>query len=323
MTGLVFILGLIVGVLLTLPGIVLAVRRTRVHHLRLAQRARSAERLAELGMLTGGLAHEIKNPLSTIGLNLQLIQEDLRDIPLPNTPAPIDPSPAARAQLDHALAVTADKVSRIARRSEALARETHRLRSILEEFLRFAGRVRLDRVPTDVNAMVQELADFFAPQARQDAVKLRLQLSPVPTVQLDPALFKQALLNLMINATQAMAGARQGNKPHGGAQELILRTEACPNASPPEVCLHVIDTGPGISPEHLAKIFQPYFTTKKSGTGLGLPTTRRLIEEHGGDIRVHTDLGRGTDFVIALPSEPPTELPPSPPATDHAIEYPG
>ena len=119
---------------------------------------------------------------------------------------------------------------------------------------------------------------------------------------LDARKFKQALLNLMLNATQAMiASDTDSNEP----RELILRT--LPGGEPvhpdegPSWCVHVIDTGPGMSRETIDKVFTPYFTTKSGGSGLGLPTSKRLIEEHGGIIEVYSDPGRGTDFVITVP----------------------
>ena len=116
-------------------------------------------------------------------------------------------------------------------------------------------------------------------------------------------LVKQAVLNLLINAVQAMTDARQAKPPiaHGGCSELIIRTETRKKLGHNEVVIHVIDTGPGIEADKIAKIWQPYFSSKKNGTGLGLPTTRRIVQEHGGSIDVHSELGQGTDFAINLP----------------------
>ncbi|QNN24497.1 two-component sensor histidine kinase [Planctomycetales bacterium ZRK34] len=271
-----FALGIGCGVLATVPLIVFASRRTARRVRKLEQRARGAERLAELGTLTGGLAHEIKNPLSTIGLNLQLLRESIDDAELPT-----------------------DLASRFGRRIDALTDETDRLRGILEDFLSFAGRMRLDPQPAVVNDLVEQLVDFYHAQAEASGIQLRTRLAPdAGELNLDTTLFKQALLNLLINATQAMVDARYSDKPHGGATDLILRTERTRDG----VEVHVIDTGPGIDPATIEKIFHPYFTTKKGGTGLGLPTTRRIIEEHGGSIAVHSDPGQGTDFTLHLPA---------------------
>ena len=230
----------------------------------LERRAVQAERLAEIGSLTGGLAHEIKNPLSTVQLNLQLLREDL----LPENPA----------------------YSRLVSRLDTVARETARLREILDDFLRYAGRIELDRRPTELNQLLEELCDFFMPQAQLQRVQLRLKKHPAPVVaHVDPRLVKQAVLNLLINGLQAIQG--------GGAGELILAlTVQGRNA-----VIDVIDTGTGIPPEQVANIFTAYYTTKKHGTGIGLAMARRIADEHGGKIGVRSDVGKGSDFWIALP----------------------
>lgn len=280
-------IGLGVGALSSIPLAAVWGRRTERRVRQLERRARAAERLAELGTLTGGLAHEIKNPLSTVGLNVQLLQEDVRDL-------------LADAGLTDP---QQDRLGRVQRRLEALSRETHRLRDILEDFLRFAGRVELDPQPTDLHAMIEELVDFFEPQAREAKINLRTQLAADnPTVKADAPLLKQAILNLLINAVQAMTQAREKNEPHGGANELMIRTERTRSAAGPEFRIHVTDTGPGMSPQVAAKVFQPYFSTKRGGTGLGLPTSRRIVEEHAGHLTVHTDPARGTDFTLSLPT---------------------
>lgn len=230
--------------------------------LRLQERYKQAERLAELGTFTGGLAHEIKNPLSTVQLNLQLLQEDL----VPNNP----------------------HYSRLANRLALCQRETARLRDILDDFLRYAGRIELDRKPVELNSLCEDLVDFLYPQAQQQKVQVRLKRFPEPLVlQADERLLKQALMNLMLNGIQAM--------PNGG--ELIV----CVSRTPHQALLEVIDTGTGIAPDQLEKIFHAYHTTKKSGTGLGLAMTQRIAQEHGGCVHVTSELGKGSDFCLRLP----------------------
>ncbi len=269
------LIGLGGGVAAMIPAAMYFARRTERGVRRLEQRARTAERLAELGTLTGGLAHEIKTPLPTIGLNLQLLRESLAESDLPE-----------------------QQVTRLTNRLDAVSGEAERLREILEDFLAFAGRMKLDRHPVDLSRLAGDLVDFFEPQAEQSGVQVRPQLAEgLDAVSVDASLLKQAMLNLMINATQAMVEARYANKPHGGATDLIIKTVQRDDA----VVVHVIDTGPGIEPERLEKVFHPYFSTKKGGTGLGLATSRRIIEEHGGEVTVHSELGRGTDFELRLP----------------------
>jgi signal transduction histidine kinase len=227
------------------------------------------QRFSELTQLISGLAHEMKNPLSTIGLNLRLLGEDI----------------ARYGDDEH---------QRLARRVERVQGETERVRQILEDFLRFAGKVELEPIPADLVEVVSQLCDFFGPQAESNRVVLRSSLpDQAVIVRMDVKLIKQALLNLMINATQAM--------PSGG--ELLLRVSDCDG----QVMIEVIDTGPGIPPDVLEKIFQPYWTDKEGGSGLGLPTARRIICEHGGSMRVDSEPGKGTRMFITLPKDgPPT-----------------
>jgi len=276
------LIGIGCGVAAMIPLALVVARRVERRERELREQAAANERLAAIGTLTGGLAHEIKNPLSTIGLNLQLLSESLDD---------------AKLAEPHG--------GRMRRRIDALSGEVERLRGILEDFLRFAGRMNLDREPTQLNELVDELADFYEPQASQSGVKLRAMLAPnLPEVAVDRTLIKQAVLNLLINATQAMVQARYDGKSHGGADELIIRTAA----SPTHVELHVTDTGPGIDEKTLARIFEPYFSTKRGGSGLGLATSRRIAEEHGGSLTVHTEPGRGSDFEIRLPLAPSSHV---------------
>jgi signal transduction histidine kinase len=232
----------------------------------LERRTRHAERLAELGTLTGGLAHEIKNPLSTVQLNLQLLEEDLRH--------------------------DATHQPRILNRLTTVKNETSRLRDILDDFLRYAGRLELERKPIELNTLLEELVDFFAPQAQLQRVQLRLRPAPEKIIApVDPRLLKQAVLNLMINALQAMPG--------GGELMLSLSRNGTDDA-----VIDVIDTGPGISPEAAQRIFEAYYSTKKGGTGLGLPMARRIADEHGGSLSVTSEPGKGTDFRLRLPLKP-------------------
>jgi signal transduction histidine kinase len=245
------------------------------------ERARAAERravesqqLAELGTMSSGLAHEIKNPLSTVVLNAQLLREDILDAPLDT-----------------------DQSAGMVRRVDALVRETDRLRDILTDFLQYAGRMKVDRERIDLREVAVDLVDFLHAQAAQSGI--RLLLSPPPeqpvSVDADRGLLKQAALNLMLNAMQAMAGAQRAD---GAPHELMLRIERDHGRAR----LHVIDTGPGVPPDRIDGIFLPYVTTKTGGTGLGLPVARRIAREHGGDVKVHSEPGRGSDFTIELPS---------------------
>lgn len=264
-------------------GAAWAILRRHLRRVRAAERrARAAERMAEIGAMTGGLAHEIKNPLSTIGLNAQLLVEGIEELDTPES-----------------------EKSRLLNRTRALQRETERLRGILADFLEFAGTIHLDRREADLNEVVAELADFFLPEAEQHGVRLHAQGADEPVrAVVDVRLVKQALLNLMINATQAMSGGGGNGKP----RELLLRTELVRDGDgQPAAAIHVVDTGPGIDHDTQTQIFKPYFTTKGGGSGLGLPTARRLVEEHGGRIVVKSETGKGSDFTVILPLTPPVK----------------
>ena len=275
-----FLPGLLIGLLGGVVGsLILVLNRMRSHRLRvrrtlrriraasrrrtirLEARAQAAQRLAELGTLTGGLAHEIKNPLSTVLLNLQLLQEDL------------DPADPAH--------------SRLVARLGTVTREASRLRDTLDDFLRFAGKIELRKESVDLNELLEELVDFFAPQAQLSRVQLRFKPWSGPlAVEIDPRLIKQMILNLMINALQAM--------PNGG--ELIVSAAVVGD----DAVVDVIDTGAGISPEAVDKIFQAYYSTKKGGTGLGLAMAQRIVQEHGGSLTVTSEVGKGSDFKVRL-----------------------
>ena len=161
---------------------------------------------------------------------------------------------------------------------------------VSNDFLRFARIKDLKLEPADLAELVDELVDFFGPTARGSGIEIKLYLpADLPRLALDRELFKQALLNLMLNAQQAM--------PDGGT--LTVQAEARDG----ELCLALIDTGPGMAPEVLAKVFRPFFSTKSGGSGLGLATTRKIVEAHGGRIEVQSEVGRGTKFTICLPAK--------------------
>lgn len=273
------LIGLGIGIVIGVPVVWLELKRQTTRARAAERRARNAERLAEIGAMTAGLAHEIKNPLSTIGLNAQLLAEAIGDL------SEVDP----------------DERSSLRRRVGVLQREAERLKDILGDFLRFAGEIRLVRERCDVNSVVDELIDFFAPQAQHHNIRMRAELGSGPMeASLDAAHFKQALLNLLLNAVQAMTEG-PGADPSARVRELIVRTAETDTDVGLQWAVHIIDTGPGIPEELADRIFTPYFTTKGGGSGLGLPTTKRLIEEHGGSIAVVSQPDKGTDFVVAIP----------------------
>jgi two-component system sensor histidine kinase HydH len=226
----------------------------------------SANSYVELAELAGGFVHEIKNHLSTLGLNLQMLAEDFAE----------PQSPRERRALDRIL---------------RLQGECQNLVDVANEFLRFARVKDLELQPTELRDVIEEMVDFFGPTARKDKIDIRVYLpADLPAVPLERELFKQALLNLLLNAQQAM--------PEGGSITLQA------NAEPGGVCLDVIDTGKGIPPEVLGRVFKPFFSTKPGGSGLGLATVRKIIHAHGGRIEVASEPGHGTKFSLHLPVPP-------------------
>ena len=227
-------------------------------------RERLAEQYAQIARLTGSLAHEIKNPLSTIVLNMHLLAEDFGNAETP-------------------------REKRIAAKIQMVQRECRRLQSILDDFLNFAKVRRLNFEPTDLNEELRKLLEFYRPKAEESRIEIIPYLrSDLPSVLLDREQFRGALLNLILNAQQAM--------PDGG--QLVVATDTTPRG----VCLHLIDTGSGMDEKTLGRIFEAFYSTKPGGTGLGLPTTGKIIEAHGGTITCQSEVGRGTRFTIELPT---------------------
>jgi signal transduction histidine kinase len=217
----------------------------------------------EIAALAGGLAHEIKNPLSTICLNMELLAEDFAQAETPRDRRAM----AKIAVVQH---------------------ECQRLQNLLDNFLNFA-KVRTVRFEAaDLNEEVEQVLDFFAPKAKESNIELLRYLDPeLPSVVLDRESFHGALINLVLNAQQAM--------PQGG--QLVVRTKTTATG----VALELIDTGCGMDEKTASHVFDAFFSTKPGGSGLGLPTTRKVIEAHGGRIAAESEVGRGTKFTIQLP----------------------
>ena len=223
------------------------------------------DQYAEIAQLAGGLAHEIRNPLSTMRLTLDLLAEDFRD-------------------------PQSDRERRALQKIERVRKESHRLEGLLEDFLRVVRVGGLPLVPGDLNAVVDDVRDFCEPQSLALGIVTRFQADPsLPTILLNVDSFKQALLNLIRNAQIAM--------PQGG--ELILRTRRRADGG---ARLDIIDMGVGIPPELQSRVFDAFFSTRPRGTGLGLPMTRRIVEAHGGSISLDSEPGKGTQFSLFLPA---------------------
>jgi len=226
--------------------------------------------------LAGGLAHELRNPLSTMMVNLKLLAEDLQDAEAP-------PEAVRRRAL---------------LKVDVLRREAERLQQLFDDFLNLAGPCKLRQTEIDLNAIVTRLVDFFGPVARNH--RIDIEFTPRTTAlscPVDEQLLSQALLNIVINAQQAM--------PEGGTLRIVTYAEAG------WAVIEISDCGRGIASNDRERIFRPFFSTKPGGSGLGLPITQRIVNEHGGRLTFRSEPGRGTTFTVHLPTlpRPPAENP--------------
>ncbi len=223
-------------------------------------RLRRAESLASLTTLAAGVAHEIKNPLGSMSIHVQLLRKALRDRPEPQ----------------------------VGRYLDIVTEEIDRLNKIVVDFLFAVRPMDINPINDDANALVAELAEFMRPETQAAGIELALELArPMPPLPFDRRYLKQALLNLVKNAMAAMPeGGRLGLSTALGQEWMTIT---------------VADTGTGIPEDKIGKIFEPYFTTKENGTGLGLTLTYKIVKEHGGDIAVSSKPGVGSTFTVTLP----------------------
>lgn len=231
--------------------------------------------LAFLGAVAGGLVHEIRNPLSAMSMTLQLLEEEW---------------PEGEGD---------DRARRTARRLRTLRLEVGRLSSILDDFLRYAGIRRLDLAQVDLNRVLEEVTTFIGPECARAGVEVSyFPDRNLPLIALDERLVKQALLNLLLNAVQAM---EEMSPPPGRENPLVKQLIVRSRLEGEFARVDVIDTGPGIREDWQQQVWQVYFSRRKGGSGLGLPTARRIAEEHAGSLSFETVVGKGTDFTLRLP----------------------
>ena len=218
----------------------------------------------ELAELAGSLAHEIKNPLSVIRMNMDLLAEDL-----------------AEAQ--------SHRGRRALTKVELVQKQVTRLENLLNDFLRFARLRNLDLHAGSLNDQIERVLDLFEAQGRELNVEIIRYLEPdLPLILLEPQTLQAALVNLVKNALEAM--------PHGG--QLVARTRLTRIG----VALDLIDTGCGMDDKTALHMFDAFYSTKSGGSGLGLPTARKIIEAHGGRIDVQSAVGHGTKFTLEFPT---------------------
>lgn len=245
-----------------------AILRDITERKRLEEATLQAERLAVIGAMSAKLAHEIRNPLSSIRLNIELVRDEI-------------------AALSRQRSGAGDEAASLI---NSIDSEVRRIQRVSEDYLQFARLPRLRRERISLNELLAQGLSFMRSLFEATHVKVQTGFDKsLPEIEADEEQLWQAILNLIRNAIEAM--------PDGGT--LTLRT-ACQG---PSVILTVTDTGTGMNADQRQKIFKPFFSTKAGGTGLGLPLTQQIIHEHGGRIECESAEGKGTTFIIHLPHQ--------------------
>ncbi len=230
---------------------------------RSTQQTIESERFNALTLLAAGVAHEIGNPLNSLHIHLQLMERKVREL-----------KGRQKKELQESIDVARSEISR--------------LDSIVTQFLRAIRPSKPQLHPESVNAILEETLRFFAPEIKDRDIVVEEELRPdLPLIELDRDQMKQAFYNVIKNSFEAMK--RRG----------ILRIRTDMDAT--HVLISFTDTGGGISAENLSRIFEPYFTTKSSGSGLGLLIVRRIVREHGGEMAIESSEGRGLTLTLRLP----------------------
>ena len=232
-----------------------------------------ASRLKALGTLAAGVAHEVRNPLNSIAMTIQYLKDTLSmlDTPIESRESSIQYRDTAEECLD------------------VITQQVEELDRIVEEFLQLTRPVEMNWRMVDLNAFMVDVLRSFASALEAADVKLTCHYSKDPLhIRIDRDKLRQAISNIIINSIQAM--------PDGGELHITTAWDASQKAT----VIEIGDTGVGISQENIDRLFEPYFTTKPDGTGLGLAITYRIIEAHGGELRVESEEGQGTAFAVVL-----------------------
>jgi two-component system, sporulation sensor kinase E len=225
---------------------------------------RQAESLAALTTLTAGVAHEIKNPLASIDIHIQLLRKEIVKL-----------EGESKKNMENLLVIVKEEIDR--------------LNSIVQDFLFAVKPMNMNHSRENINEILKDMIDFLQYELKEAGISISLELEEnLPDVFIDPKYLKQALLNVIKNSIEALES--------GG--EIRLKTEEAPDG---DVLIHIKDNGQGIPENIMGKIFEPYFTTRKFGTGLGLVIVYKIIKELGGDIKVASKENEGTMFSIKLP----------------------
>lgn len=226
-------------------------------------RIQLAERISSLGHLAAGVAHEIRNPLNAISLGIQRLQREF--------------SPQEESKKEEYLSFTS-----------LISKEIRRVNEIIEQFLNLSRPFQLNRKEIGLNSLLENLVNLFKEEASSHQVHLQLEATELPSLPIDEEKLTQALINIMKNGIEAME--------NGGTLKITARSFR------DRVEIVFADSGSGIAPDQMERIFDYYYTTKEKGVGLGLPMAHRIIEAHGGQLKVESQLGVGTRVTILLPT---------------------
>jgi signal transduction histidine kinase len=225
---------------------------------------RQVESLAALTTLSAGVAHEIKNPLTSIDIHIQLLKREIDRL-------------------------EGDESKNMRNLLVIVKEEVDRLNSIVQDFLFAVRPMSMNLGRENVNELITDLVQFMKYELEEADIEVVLELEKdLPTILIDPKYLKQALLNILKNSIEAIG--------EGGV--ITLKTYSSNDG---DVVIEVVDDGKGIPEEVMGKIFEPYFTTRKFGTGLGLVIVYKIVKEFGGDIKVRSEEGAGTTFTVTLP----------------------
>ena len=243
-----------------------------------------SRKLAALGRLMAGVAHEVKNPLNAMTIHLELLKQKLSRQPVAAVASLGSDSSRRTGGPDGGLAPPD-----VAKHVDIIGKEIRRLDEVLNGFLKFARPDELKLQPVRLASLISDIQTSVAPEAVRRHITMKVECpDSLPEINADPGMLSQALLNLALNACQAM--------PDGGTLKL-----ACRATSRRRVEIDIEDTGVGIPPEHLGRIFDLYFTTKEQGSGIGLSMVYRIVQLHDGEVEVQSTPGRGTRFRLIFP----------------------
>ena len=258
-------IAIFVSLLFLVAGLVYVIWAYRRHQT-LQMEARKADRLAYVGTLSSGLAHEIRNPLNSMNMNVQLIQEELEEMGF-------------------------GRSTDVLEMLEGTRKEVRRLESMVSAFLAYARPTDLSTKLLPINDLIKDTLNFLEPEISKSQIKLTTYFDKeLPPIKVDPNQMKQALINVIQNSVQVL-------QPKQGL-EIATR-----KAGGDKVLIAIKDEGPGISGEDLKNIFKEFYSTKRGGTGLGLPIAQRIAELHFGGIKAESTVGEGSTFTFILPME--------------------